>query len=132
MVENNPIYWYVPPSPVLKMNKGPCGYMPAGMPPRMAMSGSQQGSPFGPISMTSFSTWVDNIATDPAAGEEARGSGDNRSLADDDDVGEPLASDERMPADLLASQLAHYADEDGHAPLADGLPDLANQIWTKG
>ena len=71
--------------------------------------------------MATFSTWDDDPAADPTTGEETRGSGHDSSFV----------TVEGMQADFLTGHRTHYADEDGGAPLADGLADLANQIWTK-
>ena len=84
----------------------------------------------GPASMATFSTWDDDTAANPTTGEETRSSGHDSSFVT---VEEPLATDEGMLADFLAGHHACYTFENGGAPLADGLANLANnQIWTKG
>ena len=79
----------------------------------------------GPASMVTFSMWNDDTAANLTIGEENY----DESFVT---VEDPIGGDEGMLADFLAGHRACYADEDGGAPLADGLADHANQIWAKG
>ena len=119
------------PQTMPMVNMNPWAYMPPGMPPPMAMICFDLGSPWGPASMVTFSIWDDDTAAYPTTGEEIKDRSDDGSeyFVTVEDL---LACDEGMSADFLAGHRACYADEDGRAPLADALADLASQIWTKG